>query len=62
MGATLTGEQARYHFQDGFPPEEYAARRARIFDAIGAESHALLQGESTQHGPHFRLASDFLYC
>ena len=62
MGAILTDEQARYYFQDGFPPEEYAARRALIFDAIGAESHALLQGESTQHGPHFRQASDFLYC
>jgi Xaa-Pro aminopeptidase len=50
-------------FQTDFPPEEFAARRARIFDAIGKGAHALLQGAGPVRGFEvFRQTNEFYYC
>ncbi|HUU92908.1 MAG TPA: aminopeptidase P N-terminal domain-containing protein [Phycisphaerae bacterium] len=50
-------------FQTDFPPEEFAARRAGLFDAIGAGAHALLQGAPPVRGFQvFRQSNEFYYC
>jgi len=49
-------------FTSDFPPEEFAARRARVYDAIGAEGLALVQGAPAPEGYlRFRQANDFYY-
>jgi len=45
-----SGNQVGPRRQADFPPEEFIARRERIFDAIG-EAHALLQGAPAPRGP-----------
>jgi hypothetical protein len=37
-------------YQQDFPPEEFQARWARVFDAIGPEAVALVQGTSLAGG------------
>lgn len=59
---TLTLPQARYYFTGVFPPAEFAARRKKIFDAIGKGGHALLRGEAEARGARFQQAKDFFYC
>lgn len=50
-------------FQSDFTPEEFAARRERIFDVIGPDSVALLQGAPAVRGFQvFRQSSEFYYC
>ena len=54
--------QEPHWYQTDFPPAELAARRARIFDAIGAQSIAVVQGASGIPGfSVFRQANDFYY-
>jgi Xaa-Pro aminopeptidase len=49
-------------FQTDFPPEEFAARRAKIFDEIGDEAFALLQGAGPFDGfGGFRQSNEFYY-
>ena len=49
-------------FTSDFPPEEFAARRAKVYDAIGAEGLALVQGAPAPEGYlRFRQANDFYY-
>ena len=49
--------------QADFPAEEFVARRARIFDAIGADAHALLQAAQPSRGYlDFRQSNEFFYC
>jgi len=49
-------------FQTHFPPEEFAERRAKVFDAIGPEAIALVQGEPKVHGSEtFRQGNVFYY-
>jgi len=49
--------------QNDFPPEEFAARWARIFEAIGPAAHALLQGAPSVRGFEvFRQTNEFYYC
>ena len=49
-------------FQADFPPEEFAARRERMFEAIGADAHALLQGAPPPRGfDVFRQSNQFYY-
>jgi Xaa-Pro aminopeptidase len=49
-------------FTTDFPPEEFAARRAKVYDAIGAESFAVLQGAPSPPGyTRFRQSNDFYY-
>ncbi len=50
-------------FQTDFPPEEFQARRAKIFEAIGPGAHALLQGAPPVRGFEvFRQTNQFYYC
>jgi Xaa-Pro aminopeptidase len=49
--------------QTDFPAEEFAARRERIFDAIGGDAYALLQGAPAPRGyVVFRQTNAFFYC
>lgn len=49
-------------FQTDFPPEEFAARRAKVFDAIGGEAVAVLQGAPAVRGFEvFRQFNEFYY-
>jgi len=45
-----------------FPPEEFAARRAKVFDQIGNRAVAVVQGAALPEGfGVFRQANDFYY-
>jgi len=46
-----------------FPPDEFAARRERIFERIGAEAHTLIAGAPAL-GAYalFRQTNEFYYC
>ena len=49
-------------FSTDFPPEEFAKRRAAVFDAIGKGSVAIVQGAPTPVGyTRFRQSADFYY-
>jgi len=49
-------------FTTDFPPEEFAARRAKIYEAIGQEAIAVLQGAPNPPGyTRFRQANEFYY-
>lgn len=49
--------------QAGFPAEEFVARRERIFEAIGGQGHALLQGIAAPRGyAALRQTNEFFYC
>ena len=49
-------------FTSDFPAEEFAARRAKVYDTIGAEGIALVQGAAAPEGYlRFRQANDFYY-
>lgn len=58
----VRSEKARL-FQKDFPPEEFKERRRKIFNAIGPEACALLQGKPQVRGFYpFRQSNDFYYC
>ena len=49
-------------FTSDFPPEEFARRRAAVYDAIGKEAVAVLQGAPSPAGyTRFRQANEFYY-
>lgn len=49
-------------FTTDFPPEEFAARRDKVYDVIGKTSVAVLQGAPTAIGyVRFRQSNDFYY-
>lgn len=49
-------------FRTDFPPEEFASRRAKIFDAIGPTAIAVLQGAPSPAGyTRFRQSNEFYY-
>jgi Xaa-Pro aminopeptidase len=49
-------------FSTDFPPEEFAKRRAAVYDAIGSKAVAILQGAPTPDGyTRFRQYNDFYY-
>jgi Xaa-Pro aminopeptidase len=49
-------------FTTDFPPEEFASRRAGVYDAIGKSAIAILQGAPTPVGfTRFRQSNDFYY-
>jgi len=49
-------------FTTDFPPEEFAARRAQVFEAIGENGLALLQGAPSPAGyTRFRQSNEFYY-
>ena len=49
-------------FQDDFPVEEFAARRGKVLDAIGAQGIAVVQGAAGVDGfKVFRQSNEFYY-
>jgi Xaa-Pro aminopeptidase len=49
-------------FTTDFPPEEFAARRAKVYDAIGEAGLALIQGAPSPAGyTRFRQSNEFYY-
>ena len=49
-------------FSTDFPPEEFAKRRAAVYDAIGRSAVAIVQGAPTPVGyTRFRQSTDFYY-
>src|SRR5262249_11692329 len=49
-------------FTTDFPPEEFAARRAKVYEAIGADAFAVIQGAGSPAGyTRFRQSNDFYY-
>jgi Xaa-Pro aminopeptidase len=49
-------------FSTDFPPEEFAKRRSAVYDAIGKNAVAILQGAPTPDGyTRFRQSNDFYY-
>src|SRR5271154_3021808 len=49
-------------FTTDFPPEEFAARRAKVYDAIGDKAFAVIQGAPSTTGyTRFRQSNDFYY-
>jgi Xaa-Pro aminopeptidase len=49
-------------FTSDFPPEEFAQRRAKVYDAIGPNAIALLQGAPSPQGyTRFRQFNEFYY-
>jgi len=47
---SAAGSAAAQHYQTDFPPEEFKARWAVVFDAIGPEAVAVVQGVSLTNG------------
>jgi Xaa-Pro aminopeptidase len=49
-------------FTTDFPPEEFAARRAKVYEAIGVDAFAVVQGAPVPAGyTRFRQSNDFYY-
>ena len=49
-------------FRQDFPPEEFAARRAKVVESIGASAIALVQGAPSPPGyTRFRQSNEFYY-
>ena len=49
-------------FTTDFPPEEFAARRAKVYDAIGNQAFAVVQGAPSRPDYiRFRQNNDFYY-
>ena len=62
VSATLLRAQERPPFQTDFPAEEFAQRRTRVMDAIGADGIAILQGAPGVDGFRvFRQTNEFYY-
>lgn len=58
---TLSAQSA-LHFQSDFPPEEFHARWGKVYDKIGPNAVALLQGAPFEGGFAFpRQTNDFYY-
>jgi Xaa-Pro aminopeptidase len=59
---TSPKEDTRPLFRGDFPPEEFAARRDRVFDAIGSDGLVVLQGAAAPLGfVRFRQYNQFYY-
>ncbi len=59
---TVVTAQENHHYQTDFSKEEFAQRRSKIFDAIGDNAIALIQGASGLPGfSVFRQANTFYY-
>jgi Xaa-Pro aminopeptidase len=54
--------QAGHSFTTNFTPEEFAARRSKVYEAIGPEAIALIQGLPAVHSSAiFRQSNEFFY-
>ncbi len=55
-------EETRPLFTEHFPPEEFAERRDRVYDAIGSDAIAVIQGAPTPMGfVAFRQSNEFYH-
>jgi Xaa-Pro aminopeptidase len=58
----LAAQEGFPFFTTDFPPEEFAARRAKVYEAIGNDGFAVLEGAPSQPGyRRFRQSNDFYY-
>jgi Xaa-Pro aminopeptidase len=62
LPATLRAQEGKPLFTPDFPPEEFAARRAAVYDSIGAAGIALVQGAPSPTGfVRFRQSNEFFH-
>jgi Xaa-Pro aminopeptidase len=62
LAAPLGAQDGYSLFTTDFPPEEFAARRAKIYDAIGTNGVAVLQGAGSPLSyTRFRQSNEFYY-
>jgi Xaa-Pro aminopeptidase len=62
LAPALSYAQLTHRHQTDFPPEELAARRAQVFEAIGDDAIVLLQGAPNVKGFRvFRQSNEFYY-
>ncbi len=60
--ATVAAQEGFSPFTTDFPPEEFAARRAKVYDAIGENGIAIIQGAASPAGyTRFRQSNEFYY-
>lgn len=60
--STVSAQADVAYYTDDFPPEEFAERRARVFDAIGPNAAAVIQGAPSPEGyARFRQSNEFYY-
>jgi Xaa-Pro aminopeptidase len=58
----VSGQEGFPLFTKDFPPEEFAQRRAAVYEAIGPAALALVQGTPMQdNNTRFRQSADFYY-
>lgn len=56
------GQEGGSLFTKDFQPEEFAGRRAKVFDAIGKKAAAVIQGDPGPRGyTRFRQSNEFYY-
>ena len=62
MALPLLAQEGFGPFTTDFPPEEFAARRAKVYEAIGDKAFAVVQGAPSPPGyTRFRQSNDFYY-
>jgi Xaa-Pro aminopeptidase len=62
LPATLFAQEGIPFFTTDFPPEEFAARRAKVYDEIGSGKIAVVQGAPSPVGfTRFRQSNEFYY-
>ena len=62
VSAVLLAQEGFPLFTTDFPPEEFAARRGSVYDAIGRDAFAVLVGAPSPPGyTRFRQSNDFYY-
>lgn len=62
LAIPLAAQEGFGPFTSDFPPEEFAARRAKVYDAIGDKAFAVVQGAPSPQGyTRFRQSNDFYY-
>ncbi len=62
LPSALAAQEGIPFFTTDFPPEEFAARRARVYEEIGSGKVALVQGAPSPAGfVRFRQSNEFYY-
>ncbi len=62
LAAPLTAQEGYPLFTADFPPEEFAARRATVYEVVGSDAFAVIQGAASPPGyTRFRQSNEFYY-
>ena len=62
LAVSLLAQEGFPLFTTDFPPEEFAARRAKVYEAMGKDAFAVIQGAASPPGyTRFRQSNDFYY-